>query len=270
MNQECKFCRIPNLAGAKFCQGCGRPLGVTSVGGSTVVFAPAPVPGGMSAAETKTIVQRARQTFGGTAVRLGTGTLPQGRAGQREHLVIVTDVSGSMADPFDPGVTKLQAATRASVNLVLGKAQTDPQDQIGLVTFNSRAEVLEELHPVATHKSQIIYILQSLTPDDGTDINEGLKAAQGMFDWSLRDVVRRVVLLTDGQGGDPLDTARKLKDRGVVIDVIGIGDHPSNVDEALLKKVASVVGGALRYRFIKDRQTLVAHYTQLANKTATA
>jgi hypothetical protein len=223
----------------------------------------------MSAAEAKTIVQRARQTFGNTAVCLGGGAVPQGRPGQREHLAIVTDVSESMADQFDPGVTKLQAAIRASINLVLGKAQTDPQDQIGLVTFNSRAEVLEDFHPVGTHKSQMIYILQSLTPDDGTDINEGVKAAGGMFDWGLRNVVRRITLLTDGQGGDPLDTARELKDKGVVIDVIGIGDNRTNVDEVLLKKVASVVGGALRYRFIKDHQTLVAHYTQLANKTAT-
>jgi Mg-chelatase subunit ChlD len=269
MNQECKFCRTHNLAGAKYCQGCGRLLGVTSVGGSTVVLAPAPSPSRISAAEAKTVVRRARRTFGNTAVCLGGGTVSQGRPGQREHLAIITDVSGSMADQFDHGVTKLQAAIRASINLVLGKAQTDPQDQIGLVTFNSRAEVLEDFHPVSTHKSQMIYILQSLTPDDGTDINEGLKAAESMFDWSLRDVVYRGTLLTDGHGGEPLETARRLKDRGMVFDVIGIGDHPSNVDEVLLKKVASVVGGVTRYRFIKDQQTLVDHYTQLANKTAT-
>ncbi|HUT56838.1 MAG TPA: VWA domain-containing protein [Phycisphaerae bacterium] len=268
MNPKCQFCTTGNPAGARFCQGCGRPLASTSVGGRTAVLSPPGVPG-MPAVETKTIVQMARQAFGGTAVRLGTGALPQGRAGQREHLAIVKDVSGSMADQFDTGVTKLQAAIRASINLVLGKAQTDPQDQIGLVTFNSRAEVLEELHPVGTHKSQIIYILQSLTPDDGTDINEGLEAARDLFDWSRSDVVRRIVLLTDGQGGEPLRTAEDLKVRGVVIDVIGIGDSPANVNEKLLRKVASVVGGQLRYRFIKDHQTLVAHYTQLANKTAT-
>jgi len=76
-------------------------------------------------------------------------------------------------------------------------------------------------------------------------------------------------LLTDGQGGEPLDTARKLKDRGVVIDVISIADKPANADEMLLKKVASTVGGVLRYRFIKDQKTLVQHYTMLAQKTAT-
>ena len=32
---------------------------------------------------------------------------------------------------------------------------------------------------------------------------------------------------------------------------------------------SSAIGGELHYRFIKDHQTLVEHYTQLANKTAT-
>ena len=126
-----------------------------------------------------------------------------------------------------------------------------------------------DIHPIASHKKQMIQEIQDLRPDNGTDINEGLKKARDMFDWTSNDVVRRVVLLTDGEGGDPLDTATNLKGRGVVIDVIGIGDSPKNVNEKLLKQVASTVGGELRYRFIKDQQTLVAHYTQLANKTAT-
>jgi hypothetical protein len=91
-----------------------------------------------------------------------------------------------------------------------------------------------------------------------------------LFDWHRAGVVRRVVLETDGHGGNPLQTAEYMKQNGVVIDVVGIGEHPSGVDEKLLKKVASVVEGELRYRFIKDHRTLVAHYTQLANKTATA
>jgi Mg-chelatase subunit ChlD len=224
----------------------------------------------ISAAEAKTIVQRVQRTFGTTPTLVGAGTVAMGRPGQREQVAIVNDVSGSMEEEYDPGITKLQASIRASVNLVLGKFQTDPQDEIGLVVFNSVAEVIEDFHPVGTYKARMIYALQSLKPEDGTDINEGLKAAQGMFDWSLHGVVRRVVLLTDGQGGDPLDTARELKARGVVVDVVGVGDKSDNVDEVLLKKVASTVGGVLRYRFIKDQKTLVAHYTQLANKTATA
>ena len=269
MNQECQKCRTTNPTGARFCQGCGRPLAATSVGGRTVVLPSTAIGGAVSDMEARTIVQRVERAFGETSIRPGAGTMSAGRSGQREHLVILNDVSGSMEAPYEPGITKLQASIRASVNLVLGKFQTDPQDEIGLAVFNSKAEVLEDFHPVGAYKAQLIYALQSLKPDDGTDIDEGLKAADAMFDWGLSGVVRRVALLTDGQGGEPLDTARQLKARGVVLDVVGVGDKNSNVDEALLKRVASTVGGVLRYRFIKDQKTLVQHYTMLAQKTAT-
>ena len=59
------------------------------------------------------------------------------------------------------------------------------------------------------------------------------------------------------------------KAKGVIIDVLGIADSTDNVNTKLIKKVAPVVDGELQYRFIKDQQALVAHYTQLANKTAT-
>ncbi|MGD2111192.1 MAG: VWA domain-containing protein, partial [Phycisphaerae bacterium] len=81
-------------------------------------------------------------------------------------------------------------------------------------------------------------------------------------------VVRRIVLLTDGCGGHPIRTAQDLKSRGVVIDVIAVGHSEEEVNVKLLKKIASTVDGELRYRFIKDQQTLVAHITQLGGKTA--
>jgi Mg-chelatase subunit ChlD len=109
--------------------------------------------------------------------------------------------------------------------------------------------------------------MHGLRSGGDTDIDAGLRTARGCFEWACQDVVRRIVLLTDGQGGSPLRTADDLKERGVVIDVIGVGETPGEVDEKLLRRVASVVQGELRYRFIKDQRTLVEHYTQLAGKT---
>ena len=154
--------------------------------------------------------------------------------------------------------------------MALSKAQIDPDDEIGLVAFDDHPHVILDLCPLKSDKPQILAAIQSLSIHGGTDINVGLKAARDMFDWARTDVVRRIVLLTDGHGGHPMRTANELKERGVVIDVIGVGDSPHNVDEKLLRKVASVIEGETRYRFIKDQQTLVAHYTQLANKTATS
>ncbi len=102
----------------------------------------------------------------------------------------------------------------------------------------------------------------------GTDITAGLEVARDNFEWQRGGVVRRIILLTDGQGGNPLWTADDLKSHGVIIDVIGVGKNPSVVNEKLLRKVASVIQGESRYRFIKNAKGLVEHYTTLSGKTA--
>ena len=268
MTPTCTRCGTSNASAARFCQGCGVLLGATQVQGRTVVLPSSPSVAG-APVDQKTMMRRVREAFGNQVAYPGPRTVPAGRMKQREQTALVNDVSESMSERFDAQTIKLQASIRASINLILNKAQIDAMDEMALITFNSLAQVLMGFNPIATHKPQMIQILQALQPSDGTDINAGLVEAHGLFDLSRNDVVSRIVLLTDGQGGDPLDTAEELKSRGVVLDVVGVGDKPSNVNEALLRKVASVIDGQLRYRFIKDQQTLLAHYTQLAQKTAT-
>lgn len=202
----------------------------------------------------------------------GAGTpagWPGDRNTQRELTVFVEDVSGSMAGYYDSRLSKLEAAKRATCSMVVQKGRLDLQDEIGLVQFNHAARGVLPLCRIESHKIKILQAIQSLAVDGGTDINAGLKAARDMFEWHRHGVVRRIVLLTDGHGGHPLATAEDLKDRGVVVDVVGVGANPRGVNEKLLRKVASEIEGENRYRFVKDSQTLVEHYTQLANKTAT-
>ncbi|MFC1636834.1 VWA domain-containing protein [Planctomycetota bacterium] len=270
MSQNCPKCQTANPQTARFCQACGTTLSATMVQERTVVAQTVPPgPPQMSPAQVQTIVQRAQKTFGAGPVAVMPNHETQVMSNQREHAVLTTDVSDSMNEIYDGQIIKVEAAKRADISMILNKAQIDPYDEIGIVSFNSKAQQILSICPIHSHKSQIIQAVQSLKAYDGTDINEGLKVARDMFDWNRNDIVRRIVLLTDGHGGHPLRTADDLKSRGAVIDVIGIGDKPSNVNEKLLRKVASVIEGELRYRFIKDQQTLVAHYTQLANKTAT-
>ena len=73
------------------------------------------------------------------------------------------------------------------------------------------------------------------------------------------------MLLTDGHGGDFIRTGQRLRGAGVLIDIIGIAGDPSAVAEEDLKKVASVVNGASRYRFIKNRAELLQHFKTIAN-----
>jgi Mg-chelatase subunit ChlD len=268
MNQTCSRCGTSHDPQARFCQVCGATLGATAVDGRTVVANASP-PSSVPARpqfDIKTIVQRAQKALGNTVLSPQASSCR--RADQRELTVFVDDISVSMSEDYDGTMSKLEAAIRANINMVLEKDKIDPQDEIGLVAFDNHAHTILPLTPISTHKRQIIEALQSLSIGGGTDINEGVKAGGKLFDWQRPDVVRRMVLLTDGHGGHPIRTAQDLKDRGVVIDVIGVGPDPSAVDEKLLRRVASVIEGEVRYRFIKDQHTLVAHYTRLAGKTA--
>lgn len=264
----CPRCRNSNVSPARFCTACGASLAATLVEGRTLRLDSTRIPQSATSV-VHTAIDGARDTLR-REVAQGRKFPTAVSAGPPEDVFIVTDVSGSMDQELDAGTSKIAGASRAGINLVLRKCQVDPNDRIGLVTFCDTADVLLNLSPCTAHKAELIQKLQSLTANGGTDIAEGLKTAQGFFDWSRNEVVRRIVLLTDGHGGKPESLARKLHDKGVVIDVIGIGPSPSAVNEARLRQVASTIDGMSRYRFIKDSRTLVAHYTQLGNKTRIA
>jgi len=265
---NCPHCHETNLQPGNFCQFCGGALTSPGAGGTTVAMPSSAVIRAISPDDMQTITRQAEKL--GTAASLETYTLHNAtRATQREHCFCVVDCSSSMGTMYDADTIKLLAAIRANATMVIEKAQIDPQDEIGIVVFRSTARKLLDLCPLHSHKPQILRALQSLRPDNGTDINEGLKVARDLFDWRRRDVVRRILLLTDGHGGKPLGTARELRSKGVVIDVIGIGPNPSAVDETLLRQVASVIEGESRYTFIRDLPTLLTHFTNLAGKTAT-
>ena len=267
MNRECEQCKAFNPQDARFCRSCGASL-EDDIGQTTVVLPRAPFPPGIPPEQFRTIVPRSHETGEPTTVLPATERDLDGN--QREHTVFCLDTSASMGELYSGRSTKLEAACKASVAMVLNKGQIDPLDEIALVTFRSKATVHLGMSPIATYKMDIIEAIQSLAADNGTDINAGLKATRGVFNWARQDVVRRIVLLTDGQGGQPLGTAEDLKARGVVIDVIGVGADPSGVDEKLLRKVASFIDGELHYHFIKDQQTLTNVFLDLAHKTQTA
>jgi len=102
-----------------------------------------------------------------------------------------------------------------------------------------------------------------------TGIGEGLQA--GVLLAAARRGPTQVVVLTDGHhntGVDPLEVAPQLKSLATVA-VVGIGGSPSDVDEELLRQVASRDSrGRPRYRWIGHRGALLAHYETLAGGLA--
>lgn len=265
----------------KYCPNCGTLLQATMVQGKTVLMThtgppntvvPQPVnniPTQISPQQMKTIIQHAEKTYGPNAT-IGIPAGIQNRLGQREEIMNLIDRSISMRELYERGIIKLEAAKKGNIKMVLEKEQIDADDEMGIVQFDDGAQVLLQPVPIRTHKQQIIQTINSIQIGGGTDLNKGLKAAESAFNWHRQGVVRRIVMLTDGHGGSPINTANRLKANGVVIDVIGVGPNPSSVNEKLLRAVASTIEGEVRYRFIKDQQTLVAHYTNVAGKTATA
>ncbi len=269
--QNCQFCNIANHDTAKYCQKCGRPLGATLLQGRTVVIPKSPPPaGGQLKIDPRTIIARARKAFGAGSTVVGYPSVRGNLNTQHEDMYLVGDVSSSMEEEFDRGIYKIEALRRASVSLVINKNQIDPEDRIGVITFCEQADILLGLTSIGANKLTLIKTIQDLEAAGGTDIEKGLAMARDHFDWSRTDVVRRITLLTDGEDdSDPIPTANDLKRRGVIIDVIGIGASPSNVNEKLLKGLSSTIEGEVRYRFIKNHRSLIDHYTRLANKTST-
>lgn len=179
--------------------------------------------------------------------------------------VIVLDVSGSMGlSDYPP--TRLAGGVQATTTHVTTSVQRRPDDRIALVSFHAFARRILPLTPV-TRKKVILDALGGLTADGGTDLAKGLEAVLAVFQSEpFSNRARHAIVLTDGQGGKPLAVAAKLKaELGVVIDVTGIGGSPSEVNEALLRRVATTEpDGSNHYRFIKDPDTLCQHYRQLA------
>ena len=263
MSTTCTQCHAVNPDGARFCQSCGATIGASQGQDKTQIHQ------GMSG-RPAVLQQSAAAAVAATLPMAGTATAPRpltnwttSLRSVREELAFVMDASGSMDESYDQRWTKLDAAKRAVVTLLLERSRISPQDQLALVSFDENAQVEFPLSTLATDKTQMIQAIQAVQIRGGTDINEGLKLAGGLFDFSHNKVKRRIILLTDGQGGHPLRTAEKLKSQGVTIECIGIGQKPDCVDEALLRQVATTSDGECHYRFITDQRTLIDHVTRL-------
>lgn len=266
-SQACR-CGAMLTAPSKFCPSCGTPV---AAGTSVTLVAPAPTPTltrPPSFVTVRTQVPPARTPSyvqSRTALARVTHTPP------REDLILVLDCSPSMEEAFDGGQTKLQAAQNAACQMVCVRRKTAPSDRIGIVRFWGNADVVAPLTPVGTGGRDLLRAVQHIEYGDDTDLAEGLTEAGDLFDWDAHDTQRRIVLLTDGMGGNPVPIADRLKAKDVVIEVIGVaaGRGAHELDEPLLRRVASTVAGQLKYAFIRDLATLLATFTNIATRVAT-
>ena len=220
--------------------------------------------------------------------------------GRPERLVMVLDCSSSMADT-DWRPTRLTGAKQAAVRLVKIKESSFGDDEVGVVSFSDEAETVQPPVEVRTGAGQIKRSISRISPLGSTNMSAGLKEAEhllsgqktsspsgGVLDHlskflygepqavaaSASGVSKRVIFLTDGHHNatnNPARVTARLKQAGVVIDCIGIGGSPSDVNEARLKAMASRnPDGSIRYAFIGDAAALIRKFEQLGNRLRTA
>ena len=213
-----------------------------------------------------------------------------------ETLLTLIDLSPSMEeDDWKP--TRKAGAIKANKELLKIKLKHHPEDEMGIIGFGGKAKLLHRPVSLANGVDSLQKAIRNPRASWGTNFTAALKLAETCFfskspkaransfsrmlsklllepdgnepkATKSRKTVKRIIMLTDGEyneGGSPLQVVSRLKKAGAIIDCIGIGGSPKDVDERLLKKIASRnTDGSVRYCFIGDQQQLLRKYQTLA------
>lgn len=159
-------------------------------------------------------------------------------------MAVVLDVSGSMDGE------KIQQARNSVLSLV---DQMRDDDRIALVTYSDSARVVQPLARVADVRQRLHSVVPGIAIEGGTNIPAGLQAGASALEYAPDSLVRRVVLVSDGQdtSGQPLErtagTVRTRADLGVTLSALGVG---ADYDERFMSRMADAGRG--NYEFLRD------------------
>lgn len=222
-----------------------------------------------------------------------------GQGGGTETLITLIDLSPSMNET-DWKPTRKAGAVKANKELLKIKRKHHHNDRMGIIGFGGTAKILHDPVRVANACKSLQRSLDEAEGSCGTNFTAALKLAEacffgkkvpsragkGFFSKMICELLfepdqnvskktqplpglKRIIMLTDGEyneGGSPIHVASRLKNAGVVLDCIGIGGSPNDVDEVILKKIASRnPDGSVRYCFIGDQEELIKKYETLAH-----
>ena len=225
------------------------------------------------------------------------------KAEAKELIYVLIDYSPSM-ESGDYLPSRRLGAIEANRRLIEAKAASFGDDRIGIIAFSGDARCLHRPVAAGTHCDELYQSLgRDVSVSGGTDFSAALELAEeklfgrrtasvssgwlgrivgglfGSFDSETPanrspkandGLTRRIIMLTDGEhngDGDPVQVADRLKKAGVIIECIGIAGSPNEVDEAMLKRIASRDGtGKPRYCFIGDTTSLIRKYKSMANQ----
>lgn len=132
-------------------------------------------------------------------------------------VALVLDVSGSMQG------RRIEQAKAAALEF-LNAVPFDSGGQVGLVTFGARTE---RLHEISKDKVSLQAAIRPLIASGGTPMHRGADLAHDMLQGVQGN--RTAILFTDGipdNRSSALAAAKRLKDSGVDVWAIGIGEAP--------------------------------------------
>jgi Ca-activated chloride channel family protein len=198
--------------------------------------------------------------------------IPKGQT----SVMLAVDVSGSMA-ATDVQPTRIDAAIAAGRSLI---DKLPANAQVGLVIFNSQAQVLA---PLTQDKGAVKDALGTLAPGGGTAIGDAIQAALAQLA-NIQDPngpkssnAAMIVLLTDGSsntGIDPMTAAANAAQARIPVETIGIGQRNQTtmvqgqvvdgVDEQALQQISSQTGG--HYYYAADEGQLSQIYSNLGSR----
>ncbi len=208
-----------------------------------------------AAGEPASVSPSSLQVFEGGAQMTPAAISAQGEIGPLTTLLVI-DNSGSM---YNSGkIVGAQNAAKAYVE------QMRPQDQAGLISFNTQVTVVQ---PVTTDRAALIAAIDSLVPDKDTAMFDAL--VQGVNTLAPIEGRKTIVLLSDGLDNMSLsgleDVITAIGPAGLSISTIGLGDPEKSgtnngLDEPALSELSTRAGGV--YRFASGPDALVDIYEQ--------
>ncbi|MGH8582108.1 MAG: vWA domain-containing protein [Gammaproteobacteria bacterium] len=159
-------------------------------------------------------------------------------------LVVVLDKSGSMS-----AENRLPYAKQAVLDLV---QRLGAEDRLGLVLFDSVAELVSDLQPMTdAQRARLRLSVSAIQAGSGTNLSEGLFKARTLFLEQPSERNRALLLLSDGEANEGITLpeglngiARGIGEQGVVLSTIGMG---LGFNEVLMASLADHGMGSYAY-----------------------
>ncbi len=157
------------------------------------------------------------------------------------NIAMVIDKSGSMS-----GHDRIDQLKLSMIEFVKAMRSVDV---LSVIIFEDFETILVPAQPIGENKARIIQLIERIEADGGTNIFKGLDAGYKEVQKNYKSgSTNRVILLTDGYDGTPVDDFIALQKpytaKGLECSAVGVGEA---YNVALLQKLATLGGGLLEH-----------------------